>query len=94
MIRGALLVAVGVLAGCAPISREQAERDCLRDAQLAERPRGEVRLGVGTGIRRPGVDLEISSDFLLGRSPEDVWRACVTNRSGQLPSRPYKDMRS
>ena len=44
----ALILPLG-LAACGPVPVEQAERSCLRDAELAQRPRGEVAIGVGTG---------------------------------------------
>lgn len=88
----ALLLA---LAACGPVPLAQAERDCLADARLAERPRGTVELGVGSGGRRhAALDLEISADYLAGRDPEKVWQSCVYSRSGQFPTRPYSALRN
>jgi hypothetical protein len=74
----------------------EAERLCAADARLAERPRGEVRFGVAAndGNLRPtgGITLDLSSDYLAGRDPEDVWRRCVYNRSGQLPTRSFASL--
>ena len=90
-LTGALLL----LAACGPETLAQAERNCLEQARLAERPRGTLELGVGSGGRRHGMlDVEITSDFLLGRDPADVWQSCVVQRSGQLPTRPYTMMRN
>ncbi|MFN3293743.1 MAG: hypothetical protein ACK4S2_08415 [Gemmobacter sp.] len=90
-LTGALLL----LAACGPETVAQAERNCLQQARLAERPRGTVELGIGSGGRRhAALDLEIASDFLLGRDPADVWQACVVQRSGQLPTRPYTLLRN
>lgn len=90
-LTGALLL----LAACGPETVAQAERNCLQQARLAERPRGTVELGIGSGgRRRAALDVEITSDFLLGRDPADVWQACVVQRSGQLPTRPYTLLRN
>jgi hypothetical protein len=79
-----------LLVACAPLTVEQAERACLQSARLAEQPRGEVGIGVTSEGRTEGVfDITVSSDFLLGRDPNEVYQRCVLQRSGQLPSRPY-----
>ena len=79
------------LAACGPVPVEQAERSCLRDAELAQRPRGEVAIGVGSGpggTRTAGrVTLEVGSDYLAGRDPGKVFDRCVLNRAGQPPAR-------
>lgn len=91
-MRAALLL-VPLLAACAPMSLQQAERECYRDARLAAGPSGEVRIGAagGPGGVRPvaGVSVDISTDYLAGRDPEAVWRSCVQRRSGQVPTRPF-----
>jgi hypothetical protein len=90
-LTGALLL----LAACGPETVAQAERNCLQQARLAERPRGTLELGIGSGGQRhAALDVEITSDFLLRRDPADVWQACVVQRSGQLPTRPYTMMRN
>jgi hypothetical protein len=38
------------------------------------------------------VELEITSDFLMGRDPSAVFETCVMQKSGQLPSRPLSQM--
>lgn len=76
------------LAACAPVPLERAERDCLRDAELASRPRGEIAIGTGTGGVAGRFEVDISSDFLLQRDPSEVYARCVINRSGLPPSQP------
>lgn len=93
----ALVVLAGALAACGPVPVDQAERTCLRDAQLAERPRTNVSLGVGTGLGGGGtrgfgsVSVDVSGDYLMGRDPSQVYDRCVQRRSGQPPRRPLQD---
>ncbi|RMC32483.1 hypothetical protein [Paracoccus alkanivorans] len=90
------LLLLPLLAACGPVPVDRAERSCLRDAELASRPRGEVAIGAigggGGGTRAAGrVELEISSDYILGRDPSDVFNRCVLRKSGQLPTRVLAD---
>lgn len=91
-----LLLVTGGLSACGPVSVAQAERSCLRSAELASKPRGEVVIGAigggGGGFRPAGrVELEISSDYIIGRDPSDVFSRCVIRKSGQIPTRPLAD---
>jgi len=81
-------IAAVTLAACAPVPLERAERECLRDAELASRPRGELAIGAGSGGTRARLEVDISSDFLLQRDPSQVYARCVLNRSGLPPSQP------
>ncbi len=85
-----LLVLAG-LAACGPIPREAAERQCFERARLAAHPRGEVAVGVGTGGPSAGLEVTVSSDYLQGRDPANVYSNCVVQRSGELPSTPLYD---
>lgn len=91
----ALLLVAGSLAACGPVPVEQAERSCLGDAQLAQRPRGEVAMGIesgSSGTRPVGrFEVAVSSDYIMGRDPSEVFSRCVMRRSGQMPSRPLYD---
>jgi hypothetical protein len=79
-----------VLAACGPVSVQQAERECLPKARLAQQPRGEVAIGVNSeGRVGSRAEVTVSSDFLLGRDPNQVFETCVIQRSGELPSRPF-----
>ncbi|WP_134678969.1 hypothetical protein [Paracoccus ravus] len=95
--RGALTVVLGLflgLAACAtaPVSVEEAEMICLRDARDAVRPRSEIGLGIGSdGYRGGYVGIELSSDYIMGRNPADVFEACVRRRSGLPPGRPLNE---
>ncbi len=78
-----------LLAGCGPVTVQQAERQCFERARLAAAPRGEIGFGVGSGGRAAGsVELTVSSDYIAGRDPSAVFEACVYQKSGQPPSRP------
>lgn len=84
-----LLPLVLVVAGCGPIPLAQAERVCFDRARLAQQPRGEVGVGVGTSGRAFGkIELNVSSDYIMGRDPSAVYDACVQQKSGQAPRRP------
>lgn len=92
------LTSASLLAGltaCGPVPVDQAERSCLRNAELATKPRGEVAVGAfgGDGGSRVGgqIELEISSDYVMGRDPSDVFNRCVVNKSGQTPTRVLAD---
>ncbi len=79
-----------VLAACGPVSVQQAERECLPKARLAQQPRGEVAVGVDSNGRVGSrAEVTVSSDFLLGRDPNQVFETCVIQRSGALPSKPF-----
>ena len=90
---GAAAIALSTLAACGPVPVADAERLCLDQARLAQRPRGAVELGYGSGGQvRAALDLQISSDYLVGRDPATVFNACVQRRSGQFPERALTDM--
>lgn len=81
-----------LLAGCGPMSLESAEQACFERARLAQKPRGEVVIGGGTEGGFAGLDVTISSDYLAGRDPSQVFESCVMSKAGQPPSRPLYAM--
>ncbi|MFN4193932.1 MAG: hypothetical protein ACK4GM_12815 [Tabrizicola sp.] len=84
-----LPIALLALTACGPMTLAEAERQCFERARLAQQPRGEVSVGVASGGRKAaGVELTVSSDYLLGRDPSDVYESCVMQKAGQPPSRP------
>lgn len=88
-----LLILPLILAACGPVSVQQAERECFDRARLAQQPRGTVKLGgTSTGKVAGGLELNVSSDYLLGKDPSAVFETCVMARSGQAPTRPLYDM--
>ncbi len=84
-----LLPVVALLAACGPMTVQQAERECFERARLAAAPRGTVSVGVGSGGKTAGgVELSVSSDYILGKDPSAVYETCVMSKSGAPPSRP------
>ncbi len=91
-MRAFLLFAPIALLSCGPISVEQAERECVERAQLAEKPKAEVFIGVNNkGEVLRGGSFGISTDYLAGRDPSAVYTECVKSRSGQFPTRAYTE---
>jgi hypothetical protein len=85
----AALLTAGFMTACGPISVEQAERECFERARLAQQPRGEVGIGIGSNGKAAGsLELEVTSDYLMGRDPSAVYETCVMAKSGEAPSRP------
>ncbi|GLS88127.1 hypothetical protein GCM10010873_31010 [Cypionkella aquatica] len=84
------LLALLPMIACGPISREEAERACFERARLAQQPRGELGVGIGSDGRRHGFgEITISSDYIQGKDPDQVYQNCVYHRSGEMPSRPF-----
>jgi hypothetical protein len=89
MMRRVILLAGLLLSACGPISVQEAERQCFERARLAQQPRGEIAVGVGSnGRAAAGLELNITSDYLMGRDPAAVYETCVISKSGEPPSRP------
>ena len=88
-----LLVLPLILAACGPVPVERAERECFDRARLAQQPRGTVKVGgTSTGNVAGGLELNVSSDYILGKDPSAVFETCVMAKSGQAPTRPLYDM--
>ncbi|MFM2357168.1 MAG: hypothetical protein RLZZ528_2904 [Pseudomonadota bacterium] len=84
-----VLIALAPLAACGPIPLPQAEEACFQQARLATQPRGEIGFGVDSkGNVGANAEVTITSDFIQGRDPAQVYESCVYQRSGQPPSRP------
>jgi hypothetical protein len=88
-----LLIPILLLAACGPIPVDDAERLCFDRARLAQQPRGEVAVGVTSdGGAASRIELNLSSDYIMGRDPAQVFAACVRSRSGQQPTRAFYEM--
>ena len=83
-----VVAALLLLSTCGPVSLQQAERECFQRARLAQQPRGEIGVGIGSDGRvRSNIELNISSDYIQGRDPSAVFDQCVYEKSGMAPSR-------
>ncbi len=86
---GLVMMVPLLLAGCGPMTLAEAERQCFERARLAKQPRGEVSVGASSdGRTAAGLEVNVSSDFLLGRDPSAVYEMCVMQKAGEPPSRP------
>ncbi|MBL4751340.1 MAG: hypothetical protein JKX71_12300 [Amylibacter sp.] len=91
-----VLASVSGLSACTapkPVSVEQAMAQCTERARSAVKP--DVSVGVGIGIGRRvrtgvGIGIELSSDYLKGTPPEEVYETCVVAKSGEKPTEPLK----
>ncbi|QFU07862.1 hypothetical protein PARPLA_02150 [Rhodobacteraceae bacterium THAF1] len=83
----AVSMAAASVAGCArqSMSPERAALICADRANLADRPRGRVGIGAGSGGISTNVGLTVTSDFLLRRDPQDVYDACFIEKTGFPP---------
>lgn len=77
------------LAACGPVSPERAADMCEERANAATGPTGEVGIGVNnSGDVKSKLEIGITSDFLQGRDPYEVYDTCVRKKTGQGPIRP------
>ena len=91
LVRAVALGTTGLLlAACepVPVDPEVAARQCEERARAAQGPTGTVTTGINsqTGVFT-GVQIGISSDFLTGADPVEVYRDCVFDLTGQPPIR-------
>ncbi|MCF2906597.1 hypothetical protein L0666_16505 [Octadecabacter sp. CECT 8868] len=79
------------LTACAavPITPERAAEICEEKARAAQGPTGSASVGANseTGAYS-GLEISLSSDFLAGRDPNDVYAECIYDRTGAAPIRP------
>jgi len=76
-----------------PISVEQAMAQCTERARAAVKPDVSVGVGIGIGHKvRTGVGIGIgmSSDYLKGTDPNEVYETCVVAKSGVKPTAPLE----
>ena len=92
-MRAALILLPLTLLACGPIPVQQAERDCVDQARLAQKPQVEVFVGMNNqGKALAGGSIGVSTDYLAGRDPNAVFTECVKSRSGQFPTRNYTEI--
>jgi hypothetical protein len=88
MLAVSVLLSLVLIACNRPVSAERAYAQCSEQARLAERPRGSVGIGGGTGGMSSSFDLTVTSDFLRGRDPYVVYDTCFRRLTGAGPTRP------
>ncbi len=76
------------LTACGPVSPELAAKQCTERARAATGPTGKIEIGGGNRGFHTGVEIGITSDFILGRDPQLVYENCVFDKTGQGPIRP------
>lgn len=85
---------VGLFVGMAactpvPLDLERVAEICEEKARAAQGPTGSVTVGTnGRTGAFAGAEIRISSDFLTGRDPVEVYTECVFDRTGAGPIRP------
>ena len=78
------------LNACGPVPLVQAEADCRARADEASAPSSSVGVTFSSdGTVETNVSVGVTTDYLQGRSPTEVYNSCVLARAGQPPSRPY-----
>lgn len=85
------LILLFALAACAavPITPERAAEICEEKARAAHGPTGRVTLGTNSRTGGfGGVEVGLTSDYLTGRDPIEVYQACVYERTGAASIRP------
>ncbi len=93
MIRGAFIAstAFACLASCGPVSPELAADQCEEQARQAAGPTGSVGIGVNSsGEAVSSVEIGVTSDFLTGKDPRQIYDDCVFRKTGQGPIRPLR----
>lgn len=79
------------LAACqtGPMDPLRAARLCEERARAAQGPTGEVAVGASSSDGPfAALGITLSSDYLRGRDPQEVYRTCVAERTGAEPVRP------
>jgi hypothetical protein len=75
--------------GAANLSPERAADICEAQARAAQGPTGQISVGVNSNTGPfTNAEIGISSDYLAGRDPVEVYTQCVIARSGSAPIRP------
>jgi hypothetical protein len=82
---GAALLA---LSACGPIPVDQAERQCVADAQRLRPVAGEAGAGFASGGRRSRARFDVTVSNRTGTDPSAAFDRCVYKKSGRMPTRP------
>ena len=85
-----IFLILGMLIACGPVSPELAADQCEERARAATGPTGEIGIGIGSNGTSGRVEIGVTSDYLQGRDPYDVYDSCVRQKTGQGPIRPLE----
>jgi hypothetical protein len=89
MMKHVLPLVLLILSACGPMTVAEAEHQCFERARMARAPTGAISVGAGSdGRKAAGFELNVSSDYLLGKDPSAVYESCVMSKTGQPPSQP------
>lgn len=86
-----MVLGMVALAACTPqpVDPERAARQCEEKARAAQGPTGQVSFGVNSESgTSAGLQIGLSSDYLAGRDPVQVYNDCVFDLTGSTPIRP------
>lgn len=87
----ASIIALSLLAACGPMSPERAADVCEDRANAAVGPTGEIGIGINNrGDTRGSLEIGVTSDYIQGRDPYQVYEDCVRQKTGQGPIRPLE----
>lgn len=85
-----LIAAAGLaLAACAKMSVDRAEAQC---AQMLRPAYGEAKIGVNQDGAVYDIDMTVQATTMMSGDPSQRYISCVYNRSGQFPTRSYRDV--
>lgn len=83
------LLLAGAACAPAPVSPQRVAEICEERARGAQGPTGAVSVGTNSKSGGfAGLSIGISSDFISGRDPVEVYESCVFDRTGEAPIRP------
>ena len=86
-------LALAPLSACGPVPLVQAEAECRTRADQAAAPSGSVGVTFSSdGTVETNLSVGVTTDYLNGRNPTEVYNQCVVARAGQPPSRPYNTL--
>ncbi len=89
-MRALVMLAFAPLIACGPVPVDQAEYQCAPRAYLAAAPQRSVSISLDSnGNTSVGGEFGVSTDYLNGTDPNEVFKSCVQQQSGQLPTRSY-----
>ena len=72
---------IALIGGCAtntsePLSLKQIESICKKKQMEASKPMTNISLGTGSEGPKYQIGITMSSDFIAGRNPEEVYKDC------------------